>query len=601
MHKSHKWIRLTYEYTTHMNTTHVWRTQAIRREFMCSIALNSCPTLIVSHVTHMNVTHIECVTHMNTSHTWIRHTYEGLRKCLQSFYAVLHWIRVWSLYGVMSHTWTWHTWMWHALNASLTWISCLTWINHEILREFWCSNLLGTEFVSGFYVQSCHTHECDTHEWDTHQMRHTHMNKSHTWINHGIPREFLCSNLLGTEFVSKGLLHKTILSHVTHIKAFVLSHVTHMNDMTQYMCDMTQYMCDITQYICDMTQYMCDMTQYMCIRVTWLNMTQYMCDMTQYEGLYIESCHTYEQKTDIWKNHTYEWVMAHQEGVGLVFTIPMCDKTHTYTWDDAFYSSETSSHSLDVPWLIHMCDMTHSYVWHNSFICVTWLILEFWNEFTLSGCAMTQFLWKSLLKLLHPRNPPNSKTHIPQYKFKWARGGEAHRAEAVAGYQGRSKWGGGNCLGPKFREESGAQLFCPRIDKPLDFFPHALRPALMVRDSGKPKAPPPPRAQPKSQFGFVPRDTEISEFLDLVDFGGVAISVETILCVTPSLVCLIHLCVSPSLVCVSFTCVCRLHLCVSHSFYSVLKKSYVWMSHGTHMNEKHTYEEVIRMNESWHT
>ena len=297
MHKSHKWIRLTYEYTTHMNTTHVWRTQAIRREFMCSIALNSCPTLIVSHVTHMNVTHIECVTHMNTSHTWIRHTYEGLRKCLQSFYAVLHWIRVWSLYGVMSHTWTWHTWMWHALNASLTWISCLTWINHEILREFWCSNLLGTEFVS------------------------------------------------------KGLLHKTILSHVTHIKAFVLSHVTHMNDMTQYMCDMTQYMCDITQYICDMTQYMCDMTQYMCIRVTWLNMTQYMCDMTQYEGLYIESCHTYEQKTDIWKNHTYEWVMAHQEGVGLVFTIPMCDKTHTYTWDDAFYSSETSSHSLDVPWL----------------------------------------------------------------------------------------------------------------------------------------------------------------------------------------------------------------------------------------------------------
>jgi len=33
----------------------------------------------------------------------------------------------------------------------------------------------------------------------------------------------------------------------------------------------------------------------------------------------------------------------------------------------------------------------------------------------------------------------------------------------------------------------------------------------------------------KSQFEFVPRDTEESEFLDLVDFGGVAISVETFL------------------------------------------------------------------------
>jgi len=29
----------------------------------------------------------------------------------------------------------------------------------------------------------------------------------------------------------------------------------------------------------------------------------------------------------------------------------------------------------------------------------------------------------------------------------------------------------------------------------------------------------------KSQFDFVPRDTEESELMDLVDFGGVAISV----------------------------------------------------------------------------
>jgi len=43
------------------------------------------------------------------------------------------------------------------------------------------------------------------------------------------------------------------------------------------------------------------------------------------------------------------------------------------------------------------------------------------------------------------------------------------------------------------------------------------------------KKSPPPRAQPKSRFEFVPRDTEESEFLDVVDFGGVANLVETII------------------------------------------------------------------------
>jgi len=33
--------------------------------------------------------------------------------------------------------------------------------------------------------------------------------------------------------------------------------------------------------------------------------------------------------------------------------------------------------------------------------------------------------------------------------------------------------------------------------------------------------------KPKPQFEFVLRDTEQSEVLDLVDFGGVEISVET--------------------------------------------------------------------------
>ena len=34
--------------------------------------------------------------------------------------------------------------------------------------------------------------------------------------------------------------------------------------------------------------------------------------------------------------------------------------------------------------------------------------------------------------------------------------------------------------------------------------------------------------KPKSQFEFVPRDTEEPEFLDMVDFGDVAFSGETV-------------------------------------------------------------------------
>jgi len=53
----------------------------------------------------------------------------------------------------------------------------------------------------------------------------------------------------------------------------------------------------------------------------------------------------------------------------------------------------------------------------------------------------------------------------------------------------------------------------------------------MARGGCGTKAPLPPRAQPKSHFEFVPRDTEESEFLDVVDFRGVAFSVETVILV----------------------------------------------------------------------
>jgi len=43
------------------------------------------------------------------------------------------------------------------------------------------------------------------------------------------------------------------------------------------------------------------------------------------------------------------------------------------------------------------------------------------------------------------------------------------------------------------------------------------------------KAPLPPRAQRNSQFEFVLRDTEKSEFLDLMEFGDVVSSVETVI------------------------------------------------------------------------
>ena len=43
--------------------------------------------------------------------------------------------------------------------------------------------------------------------------------------------------------------------------------------------------------------------------------------------------------------------------------------------------------------------------------------------------------------MLHLRNLPNPDIQISPYKFEWARGGEARRAEAVARHQGRAKVG----------------------------------------------------------------------------------------------------------------------------------------------------------------
>ena len=52
---------------------------------------------------------------------------------------------------------------------------------------------------------------------------------------------------------------------------------------------------------------------------------------------------------------------------------------------------------------------------------------------------------------------------------------------------------------------------------------------MLARGSCGARAPPPPRAKPKSQYEFVPRDSQESEFLDLLNFEDVAFSVETVI------------------------------------------------------------------------
>ena len=61
-------------------------------------------------------------------------------------------------------------------------------------------------------------------------------------------------------------------------------------------------------------------------------------------------------------SHSHVW---HDSFTCVTWLIHMCDVTHSYVWHDSF---------ICATWLVHMCDMTHSYVWHDSFICVTWLV-----------------------------------------------------------------------------------------------------------------------------------------------------------------------------------------------------------------------------------
>jgi len=103
--------------------------------------------------------------------------------------------------------------------------------------------------------------------------------------------------------------------------------------------------------------------------------------------------------------------------------------------------------------------------------------------------------------------------------------------------------------------------------------------------------------KPKSEFEFVPRDTEESEFLNMVDSSDVAFSVETVMsrCSFMSHVTHLHeLCHTSSGV--------MSHMCGSNG-------KHIGMSHVTHMHEScHTHawvtshicmSHVTHMNEPW--
>ena len=127
--------------------------------------------------------------------------------------------------------------------------------------------------------------------------------------------------------------------------------------------------------------------------------------------------------------------------------------------------------------------------------------------------------WQTPFKFLHPRNPPNPETQLPRYKFSAPK---LPRAIRVGPNEGGTKiWipnSGREEIGPRTpgsinSRNLGPHFFFSRIDKPPDFSPHAWD-LPWARGSCGAKAPPPPCAQPKSQFEFVTQDTEESELFE---------------------------------------------------------------------------------------
>jgi len=164
----------------------------------------------------------------------------------------------------------------------------------------------------------------------------------------------------------------------------IICDMTHYTwDMTRYPCDMTrrliwvvftspQIICDMTHYTWDMTLYPCDMTR----RLPWVvctsphdvcdmthytwDITHYMCDMTRrLPWVVCTSSDIHVTWLIICVTHSY-----------VIFVTHMSESCHTYEW------VVCTSHDVHVTWLIDSWYMWHdsSHVGHDS--------LPLWHDVT---------------------------------------------------------------------------------------------------------------------------------------------------------------------------------------------------------------------------
>jgi len=244
--------------------------------------------------------------------------------------------------------------------------------------------------------------------------------------------------------------------------------------------------------------------------------------------------------------------------VGLTYE-PHSHMNHTHVWTTLTYERLWASHmneSCQLNRMINSIENTtppkstkskNSNSWYKFKRSVVMLYSQCNSEQTFENPYLLQ--GQIPLKILHPRNPPNPGTQIPRYKFKWQRhsfflflSGNFAVCCAFASTQKTPQ----NTEKPPISEKSADQrnFFCAfgnarqtaKISVDSKLWPRKQRKNVIrgtkYRYCGWHAA---AAARPtKSQFEFVPRDTEKSEFVDLVDFGDVAFSVESIIFETQS-------------------------------------------------------------------
>jgi len=92
-----------------------------------------------------------------------------------------------------------------------------------------------------------------------------------------------------------------------------------------------------------------------------------------------------------------------------LFSVFMCDTTHSYVWHDSFICVTWLIHTWhdSFTWtcrgfppchllsyltrLIHMCEMTHSCVWHDPVMCATWTF-HTWNALFILNRAWIELI-----------------------------------------------------------------------------------------------------------------------------------------------------------------------------------------------------------------